>query len=80
MPQRLLLSLPLLQELADVGHFQEVARKTGSELCRVALLDSLRSDEENLKKLTTYFKASKADNFTLQGLKAVNLQSFLKVC
>ena len=33
--------------LADVGHFQEVESKTGSELCRIALLDSLRSDERN---------------------------------
>lgn len=38
--------------LADVGHFQEVERKTGSELCRIALLDLRRSDERNLKKLS----------------------------
>ena len=45
--------------LADIGHFQEVERKTGSELCRIALLDSLRSHERNLKKLSNVFQSFK---------------------
>ena len=43
--------------LADVGHFQKVEGKTGSELRRITLLDSLRSDERNLKKLSNVLQS-----------------------
>lgn len=45
--------------LANVSHFQEGARKTGSELCRITLLDSLRSDKRNLKKLSNVLQSFK---------------------